>query len=51
MNVILIAHDAPAATLEPHADVSNEYGPLVTNGGTGNGPVARLVSVRVLEVE
>jgi hypothetical protein len=44
-NVTLIGHVAPAAIELPHAAVLTEYEPVVTNGGIGNGPDAKLVNV------
>jgi len=44
-NVTLIGQVAPAAIELPQAAVLTEYCPVVTNGGIGSGPEARLVSV------
>jgi hypothetical protein len=49
LNVIFTAQEAPGAMDAPHAELSTVYAPVVTNGGTGSGPLATLVRVRVLE--
>jgi hypothetical protein len=51
LKVIFTAQEAPGATLEPHAETSNVYGPVIANGGTGSGPDARLVNVSDWVVE
>ncbi len=50
-NVTLTEQLASAAIVVPHAAVLTEYWPVVTKGGIGNGPLARLVSVSVCVAE
>src|SRR6185312_4344034 len=49
--VTVIGQLAPAAIVVPQADVLTVYCPVVAKAGTGRGPPARLVSVRVCFAE